>query len=131
MDRMDKIPEEFLSWLNKNLEANNLSQSEASRRAGLNQNAISDIVNGKVREASLRTCKALARLFNTPLEEVLRLAGHIEYSEDMALKELMEVARSLTPEDHRELLEYARWRYSRRAREEEGIGGRSGVRSKE
>jgi transcriptional regulator with XRE-family HTH domain len=86
--------------------------------AGLNQNAISDIVNGKVREISLRTCKALARLFNTPLEEVLRLAGHIEYSEDMALKELMEVAMSLTPEDHRELLEYARWRYSRHAREE-------------
>jgi transcriptional regulator with XRE-family HTH domain len=116
---MDKIPEEFLTWLNKNLEENNLSQSEASRRAGLNQNAISDIVNGRVREVSLRTCKALARLFNAPLEEVLRLAGHIEYSEDMALQELMEVARSLRPEDRRELLEYARWQYARHARESE------------
>ncbi len=126
---MDKIPEEFLTWLNKNLEANNLSQSEASRRAGLNQNAISDIVNGRVREVSLRTCKALARLFNTPLEEVLRLAGHIEYSEDMCLKELLAVARSLRPEDRRELLEYARWRYSRRAREEEGMGDQLAVGS--
>jgi transcriptional regulator with XRE-family HTH domain len=124
---MEKIPEEFLTWLNKNLEANNLSQSEASRRAGLNQNAISDIVNGRVREVSLRTCKALAHLFNTPLEEVLRLAGHIEYSEDMCLKELMAVARSLKPEDRRELLEYARWRYARRAREEEGMGDQLGV----
>ncbi len=109
MDTM-AIPDEFLEWLRDELNESNLSQSEASRRAGLNPNAISDIVNGKVKEVSLKTCKALARQFKTPIEEVMRLAGHLDPppKEGMALKELLEAARLLSDEDRAYLLRIAR-----------------------
>jgi transcriptional regulator with XRE-family HTH domain len=104
------IPDEFLEWLRDELNESNLSQSEASRRAGLNPNAISDIVNRKVKEVSLKTCKALARQFNTPVEKVMRLAGHLDPppEEGMTLKELVEAAKLLSAEDRAYLLKIAR-----------------------
>ncbi len=113
---MAEIPEKFVRWIHEKLEEYNLSQVEASRRAGLNQNAISDIVNGKVREVSLKAAKGLSRVFNTPLEEVLMLAGHIASADDdVSLRELLDIARNLSEEDRAELLDYARWRASRRS----------------
>jgi transcriptional regulator with XRE-family HTH domain len=107
---MGKIPESFIHWLRKELEQNNLSQSEASRRAGLNQNAISDLIHGKVDEISLKTCRGLSRVFNVSLEEVLRQAGHVPRDDAPILSELVEIARELEPKDQSELLNYARWR---------------------
>lgn len=110
---MSNIPDQFLRWLRENLEENNLSQSEASRRAGLNQNAISEIINGKVMEVSLNVCKELASLFGTPVEEVLRLAGHLPPVDNPSLTRLVEVAKILAPEDIAELTDYARWKASK------------------
>ena len=116
-DDMPAIPETFITWLNKQLENSNLSQSEASRRAGLNQNAISDIMTGKVKSISIKTTKALARLFGVPMYEVLQQAGHLEFPaqiEDLSLRELVELAKQLPEKDRQELLNYARWKASRR-----------------
>lgn len=104
------IPDKFLTWLRSEMRERNLSQSEASRRAGLHQNAISEIVNGKVKEVSLKTCKALAKYFGVPTEEVLRLAGHLNsVGDDPSLRELLEIATMLTDEDRYELVELARF----------------------
>lgn len=114
---MPTIPDPFRQWLNAQLDARNLSQADASRRAGLNQNAISDLLTGKIKAVSLRTAKALARLFGTPLPEVLRLAGHLESpvgNDDLSLSELVQLARTLSPEDRLDLLEFARWKSQRR-----------------
>lgn len=67
--------DELIKWLNEQLERTNLSQSEASRRAGLGQNAISEIVNGRI--PGLRVCMALADFFGYEPEYILRLAGHL------------------------------------------------------
>ena len=66
---------ELVDWLNEQLERTNLSQSEASRRAGLGPNAISEIING--RTPGLKVCVALAEFFGHSPEWVLRLAGHL------------------------------------------------------
>jgi transcriptional regulator with XRE-family HTH domain len=76
---------ELIDWLNEQLERTNLSQSEASRRAGLGPNAISEIINGRI--PGLKVCRALAELFGAPPDYVLRLAGHLP---------------SQRPQDHRD-----------------------------
>jgi transcriptional regulator with XRE-family HTH domain len=62
-------------WLVAECEARDLSWAEASRRAGVDKGTISAIVRGH--QPGLETCKAFAAFFETPLEDVLRLAGHL------------------------------------------------------
>ncbi len=62
-------------WLIQTCEARGLSWAEASRRAGLSQGTISAIVRGM--KPGLETCKGLAGFLGAPLEDVLRLAGHM------------------------------------------------------
>lgn len=109
------IPDEFLTWLREKLEEGNLSQAEASRRAGLNPNAISDIMTGKVQQVSLRTCKRLAALFGTPPEAVLALAGHLSKTinpqDDPTFEELYKYVKQLTPEEREEILRFVIFRF--------------------
>jgi transcriptional regulator with XRE-family HTH domain len=63
------------AWLIQACATRELSWAEASRRAGLSQGAISAIVRGT--QPGLEICKGLAAFFGVPLEEVLRLAGHM------------------------------------------------------
>lgn len=60
-------------WLTTNMQIHNLSTRETARRAGISHPLISDILNGG--KPSLETCTVLAVLFNSPPEQVLRLAG--------------------------------------------------------
>ncbi|MFH2040134.1 MAG: helix-turn-helix transcriptional regulator [Chloroflexota bacterium] len=60
-------------WLTTHMQINNLGTRETARRAGISHPLISDILNGG--KPSLETCSVLAELFNTPPEEVLRMAG--------------------------------------------------------
>lgn len=62
-------------WLIEACETRGLSWAEASRRAGLYQGAISAIVRGT--QPGLEICKGLAAFFGVPLEDVLRMAGHL------------------------------------------------------
>ncbi|RPJ40098.1 MAG: XRE family transcriptional regulator [Planctomycetaceae bacterium] len=63
----------FAEWLIERCEEQNLSWSEASRRAGLAHNAISEIVNGA--PAGVKRVSALAGLFGVRTEDALRMAG--------------------------------------------------------
>lgn len=65
----------LIAWLTHELDERNLSQSEASRRAGLSLNAISEIMNGK--KPGLRVSRALADFFGVSPEYVFRLVGHL------------------------------------------------------
>jgi len=67
--------EKLVDWINAELYTRNLSQTEASKRAGLNPNAISDIVNGAI--PGLKVCKGLAAGFGASVVDVLRMAGHL------------------------------------------------------
>lgn len=65
----------LVAWLIQACETRGLSWAEASRRAGLSQGTISAIVRGT--QPGLEICKGLAAFFGVPLEDVLRLAGHM------------------------------------------------------
>lgn len=97
---MTQIPDSFIKWLHEQVKNSHYSQSEASRQAGLNQNAISDIVNGKTREISLHLAKGLGRVFKTPTEDVLRLSGGLPPLPQATKeeREVLAVLRDLPPE---------------------------------
>ncbi len=69
-------------WLVEACETRGLSWAEASRRAGLYQGAISATVRGT--QPGLEICKGLAAFFGVPLEDVLRMAGHLDPVEEPA-----------------------------------------------
>lgn len=97
--------EQLIQWLNEQCEEGNMTWREASLKAGLNPGAISAIMNGQ--RPGLETCKALAKLFDVPVEFVLRIAGHLPPHPDHAdlaptaqaeLEEIERIVRGL-PED--------------------------------
>jgi len=65
--------EELAAWLMARCEELNLSWAEASRRAGVSPNAISEIVNGT--PAGVKRLSALAEYFGASPERVFRMAG--------------------------------------------------------
>ena len=63
----------LIEWLKKNMEAKNFGVRETARMAGISHPLISDVLKGG--KPSYETCLALANLFKTPPEEVLRMAS--------------------------------------------------------
>lgn len=60
-------------------------------------------------------CIKVAQALGESPEKLLRLAGILpSASEDDTLQELIELARSLPPEDRQQLLDYVRFLYQRR-----------------
>ena len=72
---MEHSHQRLIDWLLRQLETKNVSMGEASRGAGINQGAVSSIINGE--RPGLRQCKGLAVYFDVPVEQVLRMAGHL------------------------------------------------------
>lgn len=104
------------TWLAETLKLRGWSQSELARRASVSQFAVSSVISGD-RNAGADFCVKIAHALNESPEKVLRLAGILPTSpasEDDTLQELIELARSLPPEDQKEVLEYIRFRYHRR-----------------
>jgi len=72
---MPIAPDRLIQWIIQECEQRNWTWNEASIRAGLSRNSISAIIRGT--QPGLKTCVALARVFNCPPEYVLQLAGHL------------------------------------------------------
>jgi len=62
------------SWLNTKLKERGWSQREAARRAGISRTPLSGILSEQY-DPDLKVLIALADVFDTPREDVLRLAG--------------------------------------------------------
>jgi len=69
MDNSDRLSK----WLMAQCEDQNLSWSEASRRAGLSPNSISEIVSGV--KPGVKRLTALAEYFKVPREYLFQMAG--------------------------------------------------------
>ena len=87
-------------WLKEECQARGLSWAEASRRAGVDKSTVSLIMRGQ--RPGLRTCQALAQVFQTPTEHVLRLAGHLaatntEVVLSVPVRELAVALQALAP----------------------------------
>lgn len=107
--------EEFVSWLNQELESRGWSYSELARRADVSQSMVSKVMSFNA-SPGLDFCIGIANAFHTTTETVLRKAGILpslpyDQLEDMNLKELYDLMRNLTPRDRLEVMEYARLRY--------------------
>ena len=63
-------------WLAEELEQRAWSSSELARRAGISQSSVSNVLTGK-QVPGLEFCKAVAQALDTPVTEVLRMAGHL------------------------------------------------------
>lgn len=79
---MPKPQTPLADWLIEACDVRGLSWAEASRGTGLYQGAISATVRGT--QPGLEICKGLAAFFGVPLEDVLRMAGHLDPVEEPA-----------------------------------------------
>ncbi len=77
---MSSSPNELIEWLTLNMNKNNWGVREVARRAGVSHPTVSDVLNGK--PPSLDTSVALAKLFNTTPELILRMAGVFSSGKD-------------------------------------------------
>lgn len=66
----------LVNFLNEQKLLSGMSLAEISRRAGLNDSQMSNVMNGVV--PGLKVCQQLAEYFELSLSYVLYLAGHIE-----------------------------------------------------
>jgi transcriptional regulator with XRE-family HTH domain len=101
---------ELSDWLIVQCRERHLSQSEASRRAGLGINAISEIKHG--RTPGLKVCKALADFFGVSPLYVLRLAGLLPPvpERERFYEEICWVTEKLSAGERQLVLDFARWR---------------------
>lgn len=99
----------FRDWLTQELEKRHWSQRELARRSGVSQSAISLVMRGNAPSADF--CIAVAQAFGESYWKVLHLAGVIPPlgEDDPILAEILDIGRSLTPEQREKLLEFAQF----------------------
>jgi len=66
--------EEFIQWLQEQLEEHGWGQAELARRGGITRSQISRLLSGE-RQPTATTCRAIARAFHMPVDEVFRKAA--------------------------------------------------------
>ena len=97
------------AFLNKELDERGWSQRELARRSGLSPTSISEVMSEK-RGPGKRFCRAVAEALQVPPERIFQEAGIISSPPDTPLfNELTNVAKSLSEENQRKLLEYAQF----------------------
>ena len=96
------VREDFVTWLNRELDERGWSRSEAARRGEFSPSMLDKVIGGFA-NPGLDFCRGIARAFNMPLEDVFRRAGILP-----ELVELPDEAKSwggrlqyLTEEDRR------------------------------
>lgn len=109
------MTDELRAWVSQEIERRHWSYRELARKTGFSPSLVSKVLLEK-RSASADFCIKVANALGESPEKLLRLAGILPTSpasEDSTLQELMDLARSLPPEEQEEVLKYARYRYAR------------------
>lgn len=115
----------FLKWITQRRDEKNWNDTDLARAIGLDQSNLSKIFN-KRRKTTLDFCVKIAKVFDEPLERVLQLAGVSSQGYDeLSLSELISVGKRLSPEERKELLDYADYLLQKKRRSASGgeIGG--------
>jgi transcriptional regulator with XRE-family HTH domain len=106
--------EDFVTWVQKEMETRGLSMRAIGRRTGVSHATISTVLSGK-QPPSPELCNGLARVFEVLPDWVFRRAGLLPplpgTEDDLALREINEIAKNLSLEERREAREYLLWRY--------------------
>lgn len=105
---------EFSQWLVAQLEHRGWSRIDLSRQCGVSHVAITHVINGE-RNPGPDLCRAIARAFEMPEEEVFRLAGLLPnlpaIGDDFSFHDVYEMMKTLTPEERLQVMEYVEWQY--------------------
>lgn len=110
---MDKLSS--VEWLYREMNKRGWSQSDLARATHITRGAISSILNG-INNANPKTCRAIAKAFNLPEEEVLEIFGHLTRKKDESDPMLDRVNRliaELPPDEQEEILAYVEMRLHR------------------
>ena len=105
------MSDEFKAWLSEKMEKRGWSHNELARQAQVSQAAVSSVLSG-YRNAGADFCIKIAQALGESPEKVLRLAGilpPLSPSDDSALQELMELARTLPSDQRQQVLDYIRF----------------------
>lgn len=106
----------FVQWLDEELAQRNWRQADLARAAGISTGALSHIYSG-ARSIGPDVANAIAKGLNLPPDFVFRQAGLLPEipgpDRDPTLTEIIEVMRNLPPDERREVLDYALFRYKR------------------
>ena len=71
---MGGVREDFVPWINQQLDERGWSRSEAARRGEFSPSMLDKVIGGFA-QPGLDFCRGIARAFNMPLEDVFRRAG--------------------------------------------------------
>ena len=108
--------EHFSDWLKRKIEKRGWTMSEFARRCEVSQPAIWRVVSGE-QGAGPEICRAIARAFEMPEEQVFRMAGLLSQlpspDDDLTFAQVYDMMNRLAPEERREIMEYVAWRYRR------------------
>ena len=97
----------FTQWLNTELNQRGWSRSEAARRGGISASMFDKVINGRA-NPGLEFCKGVARAFEMPLEDVLRLASILPPLDDSPeTEQLLRHISHIADEDKAVLLHIA------------------------
>jgi len=116
---MGVMSEAFRFWLSQELDRRDWSHRELARQMETSQSYVSRVIKGE-NPPSVNFCHRVAKVLDESPEKLLRLAGIIppaapvQPSDDSTLQEVVELARSLPPDDRQQLLDYVRFLYQRR-----------------
>jgi transcriptional regulator with XRE-family HTH domain len=102
--------EDFVEWLNAELESRGWSRSEAARRGGISESMFSKVIGGHTRPG-IEFCRGLARAFAIPLDEVFRRAGLLPTRGAEGQEELLHYYEGMSSQDRQRLLAIARTFY--------------------
>jgi transcriptional regulator with XRE-family HTH domain len=108
-------------WLSEELNRRGWSHRELARQIETSQSFVSRIIKGE-NPPSVNFCYRIAQALEVSPETVLRLAGILppaspgQPSDDSTLQELVELARTLTPENRQDVLEYVKFRISQQSK---------------
>lgn len=112
------MEQDFVTWLNTEMDRRGWNYSELARRAGLNASTLSKAISGYNRPG-LELCVGVAEALGVPPETVMRRAGLLPKSaeDDPAFAEIVDILRNVSRKELLNILEYVAFRYERQAGE--------------
>lgn len=100
----------FISWINEELNYRGWSQNELGRRMGLTGSAVSKTMLGQ-NNVTYDFCVALAKAFGMDKEDVLVRAGLLNpRTKTIEGDEIQRIYNELPAEERKGILDFAKWK---------------------
>jgi len=115
------VTDEFVRWLDQELAARSWRPADLARAANISTGALSQVYAG-TRKPGPDMANGIARALGIPADLVFRRAGLLPPQpgpeRDATFQELLEIMRNLSPENRRDVTDYALFRFRRQSKGE-------------